>query len=130
VKNFRTVIGTLFSFAEARAYISKGSNPVESCEKPKCNGGTVEIFPPPRSKSFWPRPRRTFCRCWPSVPFVVCEAPSCNGWDWADVDMAAGFVHGVAVEKQNSPTSLGANSAKPCRLVAPLRRPDWPGLAR
>ncbi|HRZ54811.1 MAG TPA: hypothetical protein P5525_05070 [Candidatus Paceibacterota bacterium] len=28
VKNFRTVVGTLFTFAEGRGYIVKGSNPV------------------------------------------------------------------------------------------------------
>jgi len=34
-KNFRTVLGTLFSFAEARGYLLKGSNPVLGTEEVK-----------------------------------------------------------------------------------------------
>ena len=44
VKNFRTVLHTLFEFAEARGYIFKGGNPVVGTESVKVNGGAIEIF--------------------------------------------------------------------------------------
>jgi len=43
-KNFLTVIGTLFAFAEARGYIMKGGNPVDGVETINANGGAIEIY--------------------------------------------------------------------------------------
>ena len=45
-RNFRTVVGTLFSFAESRGYIFKGGNPVADTENISANGGEIEIYTP------------------------------------------------------------------------------------
>ena len=47
VRNFRQNASTLFKFAEARGYISKGENPVTSTEQIKSkNGSPIEIYSP------------------------------------------------------------------------------------
>jgi integrase len=45
-KNFRTVLFTLFAFAERRGYILKGENPVSGTERIETNGGHVSIYTP------------------------------------------------------------------------------------
>ncbi|MCP5517643.1 MAG: hypothetical protein H7A45_10365 [Verrucomicrobiales bacterium] len=43
-KNFRTVLGTLFAFAESRGYILPGENPVARTERVSANGGEIAIY--------------------------------------------------------------------------------------
>jgi integrase len=45
-KNFRTVLHTLFRFAEQRQYILKNSNPAADTEKIEAENGEVEIYNP------------------------------------------------------------------------------------
>jgi integrase len=44
--HYRTVVGSLFSFAEARGYIPKGTNPVEDIERVKVRGKDTQVFTP------------------------------------------------------------------------------------
>lgn len=47
IKNFRGTANTLFKFAEARGYISRGENPVIATERnEKRNGKAIEIYTP------------------------------------------------------------------------------------
>jgi site-specific recombinase XerD len=46
IKNFRTVLHTLFEFAEIRGYVIKGVNPVTATESIKVKSGNVQIFSP------------------------------------------------------------------------------------
>ena len=68
VKNFRTVIGTLFAFAESNGYILKGSDPVEGVETVSSNGGAIEIYSPEQITKLLQSASKDF------VPFIALGA--------------------------------------------------------
>ncbi len=75
-KTSRTVLHTLFEFAEARGYVLKGANPVASTEAVKVNGGDIEIFTPEEIGKLLKGASATF------LPMVAigafCRAPLCR----------------------------------------------------
>jgi integrase len=91
-KNFRTVLFTLFSFAESRGYILKGSNPVADTESISTNGGAIEIYSPAEIAALLKAAPVEF------VPFLVLgafaglRAAETERLDWADIDLAGGFI--------------------------------------
>jgi integrase len=81
VKNFRTLLGTLFTFAERRGYIVKGGNPITDTEAPKPAGGKVEIYTPSE-----------VARLLAIGAFAGLRTAEIQRITWADVDLAGGFI--------------------------------------
>jgi integrase len=71
VKNFRTVLHTLFRFAEQRQYIMKHSNPVADTEKVEAENGEVEIYTPAELARLIDAARQ---HCKPFLPALVIGA--------------------------------------------------------
>lgn len=92
-RNFRTVAGTLFAFAEARGYIAKGTNPVEGTEAVKArNGNAVEIFTPGELAALLAAAPEDFKPALALAAFTGIRAAELLRLDWQDVDLAGGFV--------------------------------------
>lgn len=104
-KNFRTVIGTLFSFAEARGYICKGSNPVFDTEevKVKSNGGSIAIFTPDEIEKLLKAAQPSLIPFLAVGAFAGLRTAEIERLDWRDIDLARGFVH-VGASKAKTAT--------------------------
>jgi integrase len=93
VRNFRTVAGTLFSFAEARGYLPKGGNPVEATEPVKTrNGDAVEVFTPGELAALLAAAPADFRPLVALGAFTGIRAAEALRLDWSDVDLAGAFV--------------------------------------
>ena len=69
--NYRRVVFSLFAFAEARGYIFKGTNPVESVESVEAGGGKTEVYTPTEIQ-------RLLFAAAPSLPAIAVEhLPGC-----------------------------------------------------
>jgi integrase len=91
-RNFRTVIGTLFSFAESRGYIFKGGNPVEGTEQITSNGGDIQIFTPDEITALLKAASREFLPVIALGAFAGLRTAEIERLEWRDVDMAGGFI--------------------------------------
>lgn len=94
-KNFRTVLGTLFSFAEARGYITKGCNPVSGTEevKVKANGGSIAIFTPEEIEKLLKAAAPHFLPLVAIGAFAGLRTAEVERLEWSDLDFARGFIH-------------------------------------
>ena len=94
-KNFRTVLGTLFSFAEARGYLLKGSNPVFDTEevKVKSNGGSIAIFTPDEIEKLLKAAQPSLIPFLAVGAFAGLRTAEIERLDWRDIDLARGFIH-------------------------------------
>jgi integrase len=99
VRNFQGTLGTLFSFAESRGYLAKGTNPMSGAEKISPNGdGAIEIYSPQEISALLEHAPREF------VPFLVLGAfaglrsAEIERLEWSDVDLGSGFIT-VAADK-------------------------------
>ncbi|MEN9572428.1 MAG: hypothetical protein RL514_283 [Verrucomicrobiota bacterium] len=94
-KNFRTVLGTLFSFAEARGYLLKGSNPVLGTEevKVKSNGGSIAIFAPDEIAKLLQSATPRFLPVVAIGAFAGLRTAEVERLEWSDLDLARGFIH-------------------------------------
>ncbi|MBE7502631.1 MAG: tyrosine-type recombinase/integrase [Verrucomicrobiales bacterium] len=100
VRNFRTVAGTLFSFAEARGYIPRGANPVEATENVKAkNGGTVAIYRPEELAALLAAAPEDFRPLVALAAFTGARSAELLRLSWQDVDLAAGGFVTLAAEK-------------------------------
>jgi integrase len=98
-RNFRTVLYTLFSFAEARAYIFKGGNPVAGTEHISTNGtGAIQIYSPAEMAALLNNAPQHFLPVVALGGFAGLRTAEIERLDWSDIDMASGFIH-VAAEK-------------------------------
>ncbi len=97
-KNFRTVLGTLFSFAESRGYISKGANPVEDVEHITANGGAIEIYAPKEIAALLAAAPKAFLPVVALGAFAGLRTAEIERLEWKDIDLAGGFIH-LAGEK-------------------------------
>jgi integrase len=84
-------LNTLFSYAESRGYIFKGSNPVEETEKISSNGGAIEIYTPVEIGKLLNAAPKEF------LPFVALGAfaglrtAEIERLEWSDI--REGFIH-------------------------------------
>ncbi len=92
-KNFRTVLHTLFQFAEARGYVFKGGNPVADVEHISANGGKIEIFTPDEITKLLASASADFLPCIALGAFAGLRAAEIERLNWADIDLAGGFIH-------------------------------------
>ena len=91
-RNFRTVVGTLFSFAESRGYILKGGNPIEGTEQITANGGDIQIFTPGEITDLFKAASRDFLPVIALGAFAGLRTAEIERLEWCDVDMAGGFI--------------------------------------
>lgn len=89
-KNFRTVLGTLFSFAEARGYVLKGCNPVFGTEevKVKSNGASIAIFTPEEIEKLLKAASPTFLPFVALGAFAGLRSAEIERLNWSDIRLA------------------------------------------
>lgn len=92
-KNFRTVLHTLFAFAESRGYIFKGGNPVADTEHISANGGKIEIFTPDEIAGLLKAASRDFLPVVALGAFAGLRTAEIERLEWQDIDLAGGFIH-------------------------------------
>jgi integrase len=123
VKNFRTLLGTLFKFAERRDYIVKGENPVTDTEAPKCSGGKVEIYTPSEVARLLAAAAPEFLPALAIGAFAGLRTAELQRITWADVDLSPGGV--ITIGKAEAKTrSRRIVPVLPClaRWLAPYAR--------
>ena len=133
-KNFRTVLGTLFSFAEARGYLLKGSNPVFDTEevKVKSNGGSIAIFTPDEIEKLLKAAQPSLIPFLAVGAFAGLRTAEIERLDWRDIDLARGFVHvGEAMAKTASRrlVPISENLAAWLAPYAGQTGKVWPGTS-
>jgi integrase len=96
VKNYRTVLFTLFKFAAQNGYIIKGSNPVAETETISAPGGAIEIYSPGDIAALLKAASFEFLPFLALGAFAGLRAAEIQRLDWQDI--RDGFVH-VAAEK-------------------------------
>jgi integrase len=93
-KNFRTVLFTLFSFAESRGYILKGSNPVADTEGISTKGdGAIEIYTPEEIEKLLKAATPEFMPVIALGAFAGIRVAEIERLEWHDLDFTGGFVH-------------------------------------
>ena len=97
-KNFRTVLGTLFSFAESRGYIFKGGNPAADVEHISSNGGSIEIYTPKEISALLKAAPKAFLPLVALGAFAGLRSAEIERLEWKDLDLPGAFIH-VASEK-------------------------------
>jgi integrase len=98
VKNFQTVLGTLFSFAEARGYVFKGGNPLDAVETISASGGAIEIYTPKEIADLLKASSNEFLPVVALGAFAGLRTAEIERLEWKNIDLAGGFIH-VAGEK-------------------------------
>jgi integrase len=97
--NFRRASLTLFEFAQARGYIGKGENPIAATEAVELgNGGAIAIYSPGECTKLLQAAPADFVPCLAVCAFAGLRSAEAERLDWADVDLASGFIT-VAPEK-------------------------------
>jgi integrase len=92
-KNFRTVLHTLFAFAESRGYVFKGGNPVADTESIEANGGEIQIYTPDEVLSLLNSAPSDFLPLVALGAFAGLRAAEAERIDWQAIDLAGGFIH-------------------------------------
>lgn len=98
VKNFRTVLHGLFSFAEARGYVFKGGNAVADTESISANGGKIEIFTPDEITKLLKAASKEFLPFIALGAFAGLRSAEITRLAWGEIDVAGGFIT-VAADK-------------------------------
>jgi len=98
VRNYRSVLHTLFEFAEARGYILKGGNPVVGTESVKVNGGAIQIFTPDEITKLLKAASPDFLPLVAIGAFAGLRAAEAARIEWCDIDLEGGFIT-VAADK-------------------------------
>ena len=91
-KNFQTVIGTLFSFAESRGYIFKGGNPIEGTEQITANGGDIQIFTPDEIAALLKAASPEFLPVIALGAFAGLRTAEIERLEWSDIHFAEKFI--------------------------------------
>lgn len=97
-KNFRTVLFTLFQFAESRGYVIKGGNPVADTEAITANGGAIEIYNAAEITLLLQAASEDFRAYLALCAFAGLRSAEAERLDWSDIDFASGFIT-IAGEK-------------------------------
>jgi integrase len=93
-KNFRGTLYTFFAFAEARAYILRGSNPVATVEQISTKGdGAIEIYSPAEIRALLAAAPREFLPVVAIGAFAGVRTAEIERLEWRDIDLAGGLIH-------------------------------------
>lgn len=130
-KNFRTVVFTLFRFAEQRGYVLKGGNIIADTERVDVrNGDAVSIYSPPEIARLLAAAPTEFLPCLALGAFAGLRSAEIERLDWRDVDLAAGHIV-VAAEKAKTASRrivpVTSNLAAWLALCARKAGPIWAG---
>src|SRR5665213_380910 len=98
VKNYRTVLFTLFKFAEKNGYIIKSSNPVADTDSIPVTGGAIEIYTPADIAALLKAASVEFIPFLALGAFAGLRAGEIQRLDWEEIDLTGGFIH-VAADK-------------------------------
>ncbi len=106
-RNYRTVLYTLFQFAEARGYIFKGGNPVQATEHIATNGGSNnEIFTPDEMTKLLKNASRDFLPVLAIGAFAGLRAAEIERLEWSDLSRVPGFIEISAEKAKNASRRL------------------------
>lgn len=92
-KNFRTLLHTLFAFAESRGYVFKGGNPVVDTEKISAHGGNIAIYTPEEIALLLKAASKDFLPVIALGAFAGLRAAEVERLEWRNVDLVGGFIH-------------------------------------
>ena len=108
--NFRRVVSTLFSHAEARGYIRRGENPVEATEKISVKDSeAIAIYAPSEIDRLLVSASKEFRPCIAISAFAGLRSAEVERLEWNDIDLKGGFI------------TVGADKAKTAsRRVIPI----------
>jgi integrase len=90
VRNFRTVLNLLFSFAIARGYAV--DNPVAGVERVKVNGGEIEIYSPAEIQRLLAAASPDFLPCVVLGAFAGLRSAEIERLEWQDIHLAEKFI--------------------------------------
>ncbi|MHB8522192.1 MAG: tyrosine-type recombinase/integrase [Limisphaerales bacterium] len=122
-KNFRTVLYSLFAFAEARGYVFKGGNPVEGTEHISTNGGSaIEIFMPVEITALLKHADKSFLPVVAIGAFAGLRSAEIERLEWTDVDLAGGFIHVSADQAKTRSRRLVPVQPNLAQWLAPYTR--------
>ncbi len=130
VRNFRTITGTLFMFAERRGYIPKGCNPVNDTEQPKANGGRVEIYSPQELAKLLHAASPDFLPALAIGAFAGLRTAEIQRLQWRDMDLTAGYLTVQAENAKTRTRRIVPMLPALCAWLAPHARktgPVWRG---
>jgi len=130
-KNFRTVLHTLFSFAESRGYTMKGSNPVADTESISTNGdGAIDIYSPDEIEKLLQAAPEHFIPVLALGAFAGVRIGEIERLDWRDIDLTGGFIHVGADKAKTRSRRLVPVAPNLAQWLAKGNRqtgPVWPG---
>ncbi len=127
VKNFRTVLHTLFQFAEACGYVIKGGNPVAGTESMKVKSGEIQIFSPVELTALLKSASSDFLPLLALGAFAGLRTAEVERIEWRDIDLAGGFITVPATEQKRK-YAPRANRIQLSTVAYPLHHPGWPSL--
>ncbi|HEX3716878.1 MAG TPA: tyrosine-type recombinase/integrase [Verrucomicrobiae bacterium] len=90
--NYRTVIGGLFSFAEARGFIAKGTNPVEGVERLDTGDSDIAVFTPAEFAALLNASSREFLPALAIGGLAGLRSSEIQRLEWSDIDLPRRFV--------------------------------------
>jgi integrase len=119
VKNFRTVLHTLFEFAEARGYVMKGGNPVTGTESIKVKSGEIQIFSPDEMSTLLKSTSSNFLPVLAIGAFAGLRTAEVERIEWRDVDLASGFITVASDRAKTKARRLVPIASNLARWLAP-----------
>ncbi len=130
VKNFRTIAGTLFSFAESRGYIHKGSSPVANTEMVSAStADAIAIYTPSELARLLAAAPVDFLPALAICAFCGLRSAEVQRLDWQAVDVAGGFITIGADKAKTKSRRLVPICASLAQWLAPYAQTEgkvWP----
>jgi integrase len=102
VKNFKTVLSTLFVYAERMNYILRGSNPMAGVEKIDTDNGEIEIFTPDEMTKLLESAPENFVPFLAIGAFAGLRSAEIERLDWSSVNLEGNINVGTKITKTRS----------------------------
>lgn len=129
-RNFQTVLGTFFRFAETRGYIPRKSNPLDETERVRArNGDAVEIYTPSELARMLASVDPAALPALALAAFAGVRTAELLRLDWQAVDIAAGFVTVSADKSKTKSRRLIPIAPNLAQWLAPYAKTEgrvWP----
>ena len=131
LKNFRTVLNTLFEFAEARGYVHRDSNPVARTEAISVGSGdAVQIYTPAEVTKLLESAPEKFRPCIAISAFAGLRSAEVERINWKDIDLKGGFITVSADNAKTASRRIVPISANLKAWLSPYAKktgPVWDG---
>jgi integrase len=128
VRNFRTVLNLLFTFAIARGYCV--DNPVAGVEKVKVNGGEIEIYSPAEIQRLLAAASPDFLPCVALGAFAGLRSAEIERLEWQDIRLAEKFIVISAAKAKTASRRIVPIADNLAAWLAPYAEKTgkvWPG---